>query len=441
MLEANYASNLMVVPLDREQVWYRYHYLFREMLRHELDRLEPEAAPSLAMRASMWCEENDLIDEAIHYAQLARSSELVGSILLRHGLPLYMKGRMTALQGWFGWLADAGLTDGAVAVLASHLFLESGKAATAEQWARVAEAAPQELVLADGSPLEAWVLTLRARTALDARSMQVNAERALELLAPRSPFHPAAVGLLGIAHMMQGHLDEADGRFADAVELSIQTQGAGIASSALAFRAMVAVRDDRWDAVPPLVEQAMSFARKAHLQDYPLTALVHSVRARLAVHQGDARTAAEAIAAAEDRLEQLTNAFIARSIEVRIELAHAYLGLGEARSAEDLLHEVRGLLDPTTGFDFARIEMEELSAKVEAMRGSLPDSIHLTPAELRLFPLLATQLSFREIAESLFLSIHTVKAEVTSIYRKLGVSSRTKAIERAREIGLLPPMD
>jgi LuxR family maltose regulon positive regulatory protein len=185
----------------------------------------------------------------------------------------------------------------------------------------------------------------------------------------------------------------------------------------------------------------MSFARKAHLQDYPLTALVHSVRARLAVHQGDARTAAEAIAAAEDRLEQLTNAFIARSIEVRIELAHAYLGLGEARSAEDLLHEVRGLLDPTTGFDFARIEMEELSAKVEAMRGSLPDSIHLTPAELRLFPLLATQLSFREIAESLFLSIHTVKAEVTSIYRKLGVSSRTKAIERAREIGLLPPMD
>jgi LuxR family maltose regulon positive regulatory protein len=83
--------------------------------------------------------------------------------------------------------------------------------------------------------------------------------------------------------------------------------------------------------------------------------------------------------------------------------------------------------------------VEELSAKVEAMRGTVSDAVHLTPAELRLFPYLATQLSFREISESLFLSIHTIKAEVTSIYRKLGVSSRTQALERAREIGLVPP--
>ena len=41
------------------------------------------------------------------------------------------------------------------------------------------------------------------------------------------------------------------------------------------------------------------------------------------------------------------------------------------------------------------------------------------------------------IAERLFISIHTVKTEVKSIYRKLGVSSRNDAVQEAIAIGLL----
>lgn len=61
----------------------------------------------------------------------------------------------------------------------------------------------------------------------------------------------------------------------------------------------------------------------------------------------------------------------------------------------------------------------------------------LTAAELRLLPLLCTHLPLPEIAEELFLSPHTVKAEAYSIYRKLGASSRSQAITRSRELGLL----
>ena len=57
-------------------------------------------------------------------------------------------------------------------------------------------------------------------------------------------------------------------------------------------------------------------------------------------------------------------------------------------------------------------------------------------AELRLLPLLTTHLSFREIAERLFVSRNTVKTQAISVYRKLGVSSRSEAIERATELGL-----
>ena len=51
--------------------------------------------------------------------------------------------------------------------------------------------------------------------------------------------------------------------------------------------------------------------------------------------------------------------------------------------------------------------------------------------------MLSTHLSFPEIAEELFLSRNTIKSEAISIYRKLGASSRSQAVARSRELGLL----
>ncbi len=62
----------------------------------------------------------------------------------------------------------------------------------------------------------------------------------------------------------------------------------------------------------------------------------------------------------------------------------------------------------------------------------------LTTAEIRVLHHLPTQLSFPEIAAALFLSRHTVKTQALAVYHKLGVSSRTAAVERARTVGLLP---
>ena len=55
----------------------------------------------------------------------------------------------------------------------------------------------------------------------------------------------------------------------------------------------------------------------------------------------------------------------------------------------------------------------------------------------RLLSYLQTHLTADGIAERLFVSIHTVKSEMSSIYCKLGVSSRSKAVQKATAIGLL----
>ena len=68
---------------------------------------------------------------------------------------------------------------------------------------------------------------------------------------------------------------------------------------------------------------------------------------------------------------------------------------------------------------------------------SRPDGKGLTTAELRVLQFLPTHLSVAEIADRLYVSRNTVKSQTIAIYRKLGASSRTGAVELATAAGLL----
>ncbi|HZM39662.1 MAG TPA: LuxR C-terminal-related transcriptional regulator, partial [Acidimicrobiales bacterium] len=75
--------------------------------------------------------------------------------------------------------------------------------------------------------------------------------------------------------------------------------------------------------------------------------------------------------------------------------------------------------------------------RLDTVRGGAPGASSLTTAELRLLPLLPTHLTYPEIGRRLYISRHTVKTQAMSVYRKLGVSSRSDAIVAMRELGLL----
>ncbi|BBZ37068.1 LuxR C-terminal-related transcriptional regulator [Mycobacterium conspicuum] len=76
-------ENLFVMPLDMSRHWYRYHQLFGELLRTELQRSEPDLVADLHRRAATWLETEGLIDEAERHlvagGDIARSADLIAA--------------------------------------------------------------------------------------------------------------------------------------------------------------------------------------------------------------------------------------------------------------------------------------------------------------------------------------------------------------------------
>ena len=120
----------------------------------------------------------------------------------------------------------------------------------------------------------------------------------------------------------------------------------------------------------------------------------------------------------------------------------AYVTLRDRAAARDMLEDARGVLAVRPDLGVLVDGVERLGLEISAMPESPAGSNSgLTRAELRLLPLLSTHLSFREIGERLHVSRNTVKTQAISVYRKLGVSSRSEAVSVAEDLRLVEALE
>jgi LuxR family maltose regulon positive regulatory protein len=440
-LESMVRSNLFLVPLDRDGEWYRYHHLVQQLLRSELSRTEPDLAPRLLARAADWWEANGQMERAIECLQEAGDVDRVARLVERCALPAYQSGRMETAEGWLQWLEARGALErnAAVAVLGALLAAFWGRAAEAERWADVAAHATYQGGLPDGSAsIDSWLAVLAAlRCQRGVATMHEDAELALGTLARGSPFRPNAALLLAISRWLAGEIHAADDVLADAAEEGLELGAHGAAAVALAERAAIAVGRGAWVDAEDFADSALDVCRRSQMEEYPSSAFVYAVAARVALHRGEVERAHELLAQAQRLRPRLIYLVPYFSIQTRLELARAYLTLADAGGAATMLREINAILPRLPDLGTLAAQVQELRSSLHAIRTQAPGASTLTEAELRMLPYLATHLSFREIGERLFLSRHTVKSHAMAIYHKLGVTSRSSAVERARELGLL----
>jgi LuxR family maltose regulon positive regulatory protein len=242
--------------------------------------------------------------------------------------------------------------------------------------------------------------------------------------------------LLAISELLAGERDRADDLLADVVEEAIELQASETAVIALGERASIAIERAAWGAAEELADRAQKLIRRSGTDDYPAASFVYVLAARVALHRGETKRGQELLERARPLHLRLTYALPYLAVQARLALARAYMNVADVGSAEAIRREVETILRRQPELGVLVAESDELRAGLETIRAQAPGTASLTTAELRVLPLLATHLSFREIGRSLFISHHTVKSHAMAIYRKLSVISRNEAVERARELGL-----
>jgi LuxR family maltose regulon positive regulatory protein len=356
-------------------------------------------------------------------------------------LPLYYDGRMETVEEWLSWFGEDELASyPELAVFGAWFRVLTGRPDEAERWLTLADGATSAIPLSDGSgTIAPWVATLRAHMMRDgAERALADAKLALDQLAAESGWIPVALLARGLAQVLLEAPEAAARDFTAAIETGLacgNTEDVFVAHDQLA---LLAARRGAWGDAGEHAHAAQVLVDERGLGDYATSALAYVVSARVALHEGRQDDARAALARAHRLRPLLDHGLPWLTVQVGIELTRAHLALAEIAAARTIFSETERVLEARPDMGSLVEDARELHDTLLVTSGSAGAwAMSLTGAELRLLPYLATHLTMPEIATRLFVSRNTVKTEAVSIYRKLSASSRSQAIERAVEVGLL----
>ena len=427
-------------PLDPAHEVYRWHALFRDALGAELRRTAPELVNALHERACAWYDTRGDTDRAIGHAVSAGDLVRAGDLLWANIVAYVTQGRNEIVQGWLQSFSRDELGSHApLALAAAHSFLAAGNAAEARHLAVAAAAAAERSRGARARrSLRAGLAGIEAivgRTGVV--GMGEAAERAYELEPEDSPWRPMCLFLRGTALHLAGDRAGAVKLLDEGADLSAATAPT-VTSLCLAQAAMAAIEEQDWDTAAELTDRAGRVIEERGLAEHPICALAFAACAAVRAHHGRADEAKRDLRSGIELLTVLGDFIPWYGAEARILLAHASLWLADVVGARTLLAEASRLARRASGAVIFEHWFDDAWSYMDALaETSLSGPSSLTIAELRILRFLPSHRSFREIAAQLGVSANTVKTQAHAVYRKLGAASRSEAVMRASDAGLL----
>jgi LuxR family maltose regulon positive regulatory protein len=440
-LEELERSNLFLVPLDDRRQWYRYHQLFGDLLRLELDSREPGLALVLHGRAAAWHQAADDVEEAIYHATTAGDFRGAGALIASHWLAYWRRGRRATVARWLhGLPEEAILADPPIAFITAWIggFSGASKRQT-ERWLAVVDNPSWEGRLPDGIGSLAFGAALtRAAMLFDDVGRSVwAARRALRFADPQpSPYRWMAQAALGQALYLSGQPAEARPRLEELVARVPASVQPYAVITGLAVLSLLAGDENDDHAAMSLATRAMAAARDGGLTAEPLCGIVYMAHGRAMTRQGDHT-------GAQEQLERALELFGVDSMAVH--RAHVLLllatvhHLADPRGARTLLGRAQELIEQLADPGMLPALLEQARRMLDpAPRRRVEGAAPLTERELVVLRLLPTRLSTPEISHQLHVSVNTIRSQIQAIYRKLEVTTRSEAVTKARQAGLLP---
>ncbi|SDJ03441.1 LuxR family transcriptional regulator, maltose regulon positive regulatory protein [Frankineae bacterium MT45] len=443
VLAAFAASNRFVLAsdgsTDAARASYRYHALFRQALLAELNGTEPELVPQLHLQAALWLRNHGRVEEAIEHAQAAGATALAGELVCGLVLPYLAGGRVHAARRLLEGFDEAAVEEYPPLAIFTAVTLAFVGDPAASSWLQRAEQAKFDADMPGGaasfSSMISFARALLAPNGVE--QMAADSTDCLMLESVSSPWYTAALVVRAVALQLAARPALAR----DGFEQAIEGAGAGQApwtSLAHAELGLMATEAGEWEEAAEHIAVARAIAHSAQLGDDASQILTFALVAELGMHAGDPRRSREALAHAHLLQSDSTFTLPWLGIQARIVMARVHQALGDLAGARTTVKDAQEIQRRRPDLGNLNQRLGGIDGELRARTGdTIAGTMTLSTAELRVLAYLPTHLTFREISQRLFVSPNTVKSQAISIYRKLGVSSRSEALRVAAECGLL----
>jgi LuxR family maltose regulon positive regulatory protein len=209
-------ANLFLVPLDDHRKWYRYHRLFADFLRTELDK---ERQIGLHLKAARWFASHELLPEAIHHAFASGDKKEAARMVVAAAEDALRSASFMTLLNWLNALPDELVqTDFELAVCKGFLLFLTREFAQAAIYVAAAE---RNLPLDAPPSSRGRLLSLRAHDAMcngvvDS-AVQLSREALDHLDDTDVFFRSQTLNVLGQVLQMQGDIGAAADVYREAV--------------------------------------------------------------------------------------------------------------------------------------------------------------------------------------------------------------------------------
>ena len=352
-------ANLFIVPLDDCRGWYRYHRLFRDLLRmqQEARRLVP-----LHQKAARWYEHNGFLDEAMTHTLAAEDWDEAERMMESAASQAIRNGQFVTLSRWLDAFPDTRVReDYGLATLKGWALLPMGQFEAAEAYADLA----RDLLPADAPPVNrAMVVCLRtyvAQAKFDIPQVIKLAHEALELLKEGDPhgLRGAALANLAQAQTAMGDIPAATQTLR---ELARVGQEAGHPLSAVSALSNLAwflhLQGNPREAIA-LCRQALDQCVDARGNSLPLAGQTHAILGMIYYDANELDRARQHLVQGLQLGEQLGPA--GGSLTVIIALAQLQQAVGEEEAALATIGEMRRMVS-----QFNLPQADALAASAEA---------------------------------------------------------------------------
>ncbi|HEY2563462.1 MAG TPA: LuxR C-terminal-related transcriptional regulator [Acidimicrobiales bacterium] len=335
VLEELERESMFLVPLDTHRTRFRFHHLFRDLMRYRLRVEDPSAEAPLLRRAADWHLQRGEVSQAIEFLLRAREWERVLEIVLSRGSDVFERGQMATVIRWIEGVPEAiRARRHNVSLLLAFLKGADGQAAAGEDLARKVMTDP---TATDGEGLCATaLLSLLAQWRPRPETTVELAVRSLDMLDSLQDVDqlqiPAVMGLTdaqslrtislisgGRAHFLVGNMDDAR----DWLERGLGSVGAAYSVwkvSCLGSLALLEAWCGRAHRAEALAREALAVARGVDTLAHPSTADGYLALTFVALHRSQPNKAAlylhEAIlrACANQRLQLMWICQFARAL-------------------------------------------------------------------------------------------------------------------------------